>query len=655
MDEIKETLRKLKPFLGNKADQLWLRYQLADFKEREQWAIAVRALAQRHRVNEIDPVIVLPPPSAQEALGALPLGTIQYLNKEPMEFGLRLPELTRHLGIFGSTGTGKTTLAKNLLRQLAAKGIPFMVFDWERNYRDLILDCPNLKVITIGSELAPFRFNFFRLPPGLTYPEYVKAVIDVFNRAYVGGVGSDSILLKVFDQAYRENETPTTQDAMLILAKEMQGGSLKGREMLWKQSSLRMLQFLSYGGTGKVFNTTKSWPMEELVKEQVVFELGALSSPQDKRFFIEIFTLWYWLYLEHQGMEDEKLKHVVLFEEFHNLQDNSKKEDLLQKIFRQIRKYGTGLVVLDQTPFLIPNPIFENLYTKISFSLSHRQNVMAITGAMTLEKDQVPYLGLLQPGQAIGRLMGRIPRPFLLSVPFLKPSQQITDELIRERGRDSYQDSSPKTAAFFESGPLPVPTLKATPSPLERIFLEDVLRHPFDGVDKRGKRLGLAPRDVVSAQGSLLAGGFLKPVTVDRRKLFELTPNGDDFLVGLGYKIDRRHKSQGLEHRYFVDQVARALMEQGWVVTLEKDGIDLVAARQDDLLALELETGTNSPEQIKKNLTKLLSHAAQGKVMAVTGDQALVRIRAIATEQKVTEGAQLIIVSVKDFLKSPLA
>jgi hypothetical protein len=35
----------------------------------------------------------------------------------------------------------------------------------------------------------------------IAYKEYLKDMVKVFNRAYVGGAGPDSILLKIYDQA----------------------------------------------------------------------------------------------------------------------------------------------------------------------------------------------------------------------------------------------------------------------------------------------------------------------------------------------------------------------------------------------------------------------------------------------------------------------
>ena len=395
MEDIKETLRKLKPFIGRKADGLWIRYSFADYKERDEWTRIIHILAQKYKVDPVEETIVLPPPGKDISAGDISMGKVRYLDQAGYDFGLGLPELSRHTGIFGSTGSGKTTLAKNILRKLMDRNIPFIVFDWEKSYRDLAAIDSRVKVFTIGSDAAPLYFNFFKSPEGIPYREYIKNVIEVFNRAYLGGVGSDSVLLKVFDQAYKSHELPTVEDARRILEGEMGGKKLRGREMLWKQSSLRMLQFMSYGGTGKLYNVTEFFPLEKLMGEFVVFELGALASSNDKRFFIEIFTLWYWLFMEQQGIEHESLKHVLLFEEFHNIVENSKHDDLIQKIFRQIRKYGTGLIIIDQTPSLIPNAIFENLYTKISFSLSHQRNIAAVASAMYMDRDQMKYIGLL--------------------------------------------------------------------------------------------------------------------------------------------------------------------------------------------------------------------------------------------------------------------
>jgi len=488
------------------------------------------------------------------------------------------------------------------------------------------------------------------MPGGITYKEYVKNIIEVFNKAYLGGVGSDSVLLKVFDSAYRQHKVPTTQDALDILDDDMKGERLRGREMLWKQSSLRMLEFLSYGGTGDIFNVNKFYPIENLLQDNVVFELGALASSNDKRFFVEMFTLWYWLHKEQQGIEDEKLKHVLVFEEFHNIVENSNKEDLIQRIFRMIRKYGTALIVIDQTPSLIPNPIFENIYSKITFSLNHKRNVTAISDAMFMDYGQSKFIGLLETGQAICRLMGRYNYPFLIDVPFSKSELNIPDEVICEHMADFYKDYTPEKPQLDEIQPLQVPPKAFTPSPLERVFLDDLLNNPFVGVDKRAKRLGLVPRDSTLIQNTLVENKIIKPVVIDRKKLFELTEQGEKILPELGLKI-KKDKNQSIEHRYFADRIKKLMEKSGWTVFKEKSDIDLVAQIDDKTVAIEVETGKNNTDQIEKNMGKLAQFAAADRFILTTNENAYIKIKNLLSKIGFSESLHLN--PVKEFIKNP--
>lgn len=625
-NQLKETLRRLRPFIGNRADSIWARWQTGDFEDRTDWEQRVQLLAHKYKVNPVEDRVILPPPNTPPSTSGIELGTVSYLGKPLQTFNLETATLTRHMGIFGSTGSGKTSLAKNILRSLHSRNIPFIVFDWESNYRELAAELSDIKIFTVGKDVAPFFFNYLELPPGLTYQEYVKSVIDVFNRSYVGGAGSDSVLLKVFDQAYKEHDCPTTQDALKIMSQDMQG-NLRGREMLWKQSTMRMFDFLCYGSTGDMLSIKKPPPADTLFKDFIVFELGGLASPCDKHFFVEMFTLWYWLHLEHAGIEHETLKHVLVYEEFHNIVQNSTREDLIQKLFRQIRKYGTGLVILDQTPSLIPNPIFENLTTKITFTLNHKQNVSAMADAMSLTPEERLFIGLLQTGQAICKVMGTTERPFLLDVPFIPSSSTMDDKKLKQHmsrfSAYSYPEKTP------QDEPIPIRPFQEveTLSPLERLFFEDIAESPFTPVSKRYKKLGLSAADGTSIQKSLIKKRLLKAVPINGRKFLEPTKTGKAMLHELGVIYSLQSGRGGLEHSYFVDAIKRRLADGYGFVFVEHDDIDVVAYKLDEAgertLAVQIETGKSN---LAKNADTLAAFNADKRYMVGTNRSALIKI-----------------------------
>ena len=587
-----------------------------------EWERRIELLRQKYGLDSVERQIVLPPPKSDTHSEGLPLGICSYPGQHGAPFILDMAELTRHMGIFGSTGSGKTSLAKNILRDLSSRNIPFIVFDWECNYRDLLHEVKNVKVFTVGSKCSPFYFNYLEVPPGLTYQEYIKSVVDVFNRAYVGGAGTDAVLLKALDRAYLENRLPTTQDVRDILSEGMKG-NLRGREMLWKQSSMRMFDFLCYGGTGSLLDIRENLKPSKLFNDCIIFELGALSSPYDKRFFVEMFTLWYWLHLEHQGIEHETLKHVLLFEEFHNILSAGSKDDSILKMFRQIRKYGTGLIVLDQTPSLIPNPIFENLYTKISFTLNHAQNVRAIADAMFMKPHEREFLGLLKTGQAICRIAARHTEPFLLDIPFIKTTGDASDEDVARHMSRFSLFSDRKKPSRKDSSTLRTIHKDESLSPLAKILLEDIAKTPFVGMAKRYKTLGLSAAQGTEVQKELVSKRFAEPLTVARHKFLVPNDAGKRLLKKWSVPYKLGSGRGGFEHSYYVDRIKNHLVDAGGFAFIEQDDIDLVAYKLDgdgeQIIAVQVETGKSN---IKKNLVTLAEYEASARFMVATNKHA---------------------------------
>lgn len=186
-DEVEGLFRKLKPVLGKQIDSLWLTYNTqTDHRSRAEIVGILWSLASKYLDETYDKKILLSLPDKEIIEGEYKLGKVVYGDREFYPFGLRENEWLRHIGIFGTTGSGKTNCAFILLWNLKRKKKPFLIFDWKRNYRDLLAfdEFQNIKTYTIGREASPLFFNPL-IPPRNTNPRsWLKIVIEVLCHAY---------------------------------------------------------------------------------------------------------------------------------------------------------------------------------------------------------------------------------------------------------------------------------------------------------------------------------------------------------------------------------------------------------------------------------------------------------------------------------------
>jgi hypothetical protein len=167
--DIEEKLRKLAPMGSSDADIAWLMYLSGIDGERiETEELIDLALFQAIKKGYKEQIF-LDPPAPETCRGDYPLGVVIYPPGSFYgPFGINEGEFTKHVLLAGMTGSGKTNLMFCMLRQLRRRGKPFLVFDWKRNYRDLLqleefADCA---VYTVGRDVAPFKFNPLIPAPG---------------------------------------------------------------------------------------------------------------------------------------------------------------------------------------------------------------------------------------------------------------------------------------------------------------------------------------------------------------------------------------------------------------------------------------------------------------------------------------------------------
>jgi len=526
-ERVRELCRKLRPLLGAQMDRIFSAYTLEDADGKRQIESYLDALALKHLPSGLAVTTVdLVPPTPEVLAGPYKLGDVVYAGKPMGPFGLRENEWIQHVGVFGRSGAGKTNLGFEIFRQLLLHGKPVLVLDWKRNYRDLLVlpEFKDVDVYTVGRDVSPFYFNPLIPPPGTDPKTWLKQIIEVVASAYCLGNGVLFLLMESVNAVYEESgvytgnvkQWPTFRD-VLVKAKER---NARGRESAWLSSTLRALASLCFGHMDETLNTPhdQGKTIDALLQKSAILEMDALGQ-SDKTFLISGLLL----YIHHHRMVEGKrevFKNSIMIEEAHHVLSNERTsliggQSVMDITFREIREFGTGLVILDQSPSQISLSALANSYCTVCLNLKHSKDVNAMSQAMLLDGDEKDILGSLEVGQAVVKLQGRAPRPFLITIPEFEISKgSVSDNAVRLKmgkaeiiGLEESHDTN--LLPDIVSGE---PRSERTVHIISRdeAFLVDVRAYPDSGVAARYKRLGLSVRQGQKLKLKSVADGLLE-------------------------------------------------------------------------------------------------------------------------------------------------
>lgn len=664
---IQELCRQLKPILGRKVDRLWSAYLAeSDMRGKADIEQTLELLAAKYLGKSYEPDrSPFPPPSKEFAnRGEIRVGNVSYGGRELYPFYLQSYRLKEHILIAGRSGSGKTNLTFVLMDGIISSGIKVLALDWKRGYRDLMSRYRDLRVYTIGRDIAPFRFNPLIPPAGCEPHLWIKLIVDVMASAYLGGEGVISLLVAGLDHLYSQfgifdqtqRSWPTIQDLLAWL----RTAKLKGRAAMWQASAERILLAMTYGEFGAVLNTKDNSPVAELLDHNVVLEMDGLSSSSDKVMFSEALTLYLYRCRLAAGPQS-RLTNVIVLEEAHNLllkKATESRESVLETSIRMVRQYGLGYVFVDQSASLLSKVAFANSYATLALSQKLRSDVQAISGAMNLSDEQKEALNTLAIGTAVVRLADEHPEPFLVKVPLCSVREgSISDTQVQAKWHGCHGDTIANNAEPTAVPPIPLPDKKEEgngnhldiqiedtrpPSPRQSSeedkpcdchpgppdknlsreeirFLHDVAARPLSTTVARYQSLNLSRRRGNAVREALTSAGAIERVGIATRcgqvVLCDLTDSGRMLCSRLG--IDPGPKSrESLEHRFWVRQTAHWFEGQGYEVVFEHSvkgngAIDILATKPGEKVAVEVETGKSD---VKENIAKI-RHAGFDRIV----------------------------------------
>jgi hypothetical protein len=446
---IEEMSRKLRPILGEKMDQLYMNYSFCtDLDKKRDITNFIHALYMKY-INQtvLKDHILLEPPTKEMMRGEYPLGVISYANNDLYNFNLREHDWQRHVCITGMSGSGKTTLAFQIIRNFIVKQKPFMILDWKKSFRPLMLIDSDILLYTTGNEgiSNSFKVNINRPPRGVPPKEWISILTDIILESFSASHGTAKIIAEVMDEAFRDFKVyqgsenyPNWYQIYDRLREKENDSKTNRRETEWLTSAVRIGHMLTFGDYGKSICTKGADEMtvEEIMDKKVIFELYSLNTVQ-KKFFCEYLLTYIYKLKKNMNMISEVFKHAIIVDEAHNIflkeRPTFMRETVTDMIYREMREYGESLICLDQHVSKLSETVIGNSACIIAFQQILPQDVEAIS-TLTQLRDKRNYFSMLDIGQAIVRLAERFNDPFMIKVPYIElKKENVDNEYVIDR------------------------------------------------------------------------------------------------------------------------------------------------------------------------------------------------------------------------------
>lgn len=342
--------------------------------------------------------------------------------------GIPLNQFTKHGLIVGMPGSGKTNFSLGLLLQFWRDfQIPFLAIEpTKTEYRSLIDAIPELQIFTPGkNNVSPFVINPFIPPKGVTVESYTPSLAAAFKAAFSMPNPLPDIFLGAINDCYTEygwKKSSTIDDPDIelfgmyefirVFKKTIEHSNYKGDTKANIESAgiVRLISLIEQNSN--IYDTIHTIPIGDLLHHPTVLELNAINNKEQKSLIMALMLILFCVYTKNNVSGDGKLKNVLLIDEAHVLlgQKSGSSEgadsqgstvETLEDLIKEIRSYGTSIIIADQSPTSVGKEIVANTDVKIMFKLVEKDNKDAVRTATNMSDLNYELLGRLGVGEAL--------------------------------------------------------------------------------------------------------------------------------------------------------------------------------------------------------------------------------------------------------------
>ena len=360
------------------------------------------------------------------------LGCIFDLGKAYTENRVKLDvkSLTQHVFVTGSTGCGKSETIYKLINETKQVGTKFLVIEPAKGeYKNVFGD---VNVFGTNPLIMPLlRINPFSFPTGVHVLEHIDRLTEIFNVCWPMYSAMPAVLKKAMLDAYEscgwdlrlsvnrlsqgEDVFPSFLDLFLSLEKVITESAYSEEvKSNYSGALLTRVESLTNGLNGEIFSVNELSNMV-LFDENCIIDLSRVGSQETKSLIMGILIMRLSEYrMTGANTPNSALKHLTVLEEAHNIlkrvsteqsQEGSnmagKSVEMITNAIAEMRTYGEGFVIVDQSPTSVDKAAIKNTNTKIVMRLPDEDDRKVSGKAAGMNDKQIDEIAKLPTGVAV--------------------------------------------------------------------------------------------------------------------------------------------------------------------------------------------------------------------------------------------------------------
>ena len=374
-------------------------------------------------------------------------GVIEQNN--PVE--LDVEKFTSHCFITGSTGSGKSQTTYHILESMIALNIPFLAIEPVKGeYKNVFGKLPNINIFWTNTDYhSLLRINPFSFPSGIHVLEHMDRLIEIFKACWPLHNAMPAILKDAIQRSYvncgwdllnsRYFDTgkpmfPTFFDLLVnvrtVIDESKYSAQAKGD---YTGALETRISSLTLGIMGQIFTSGLEISNAVLFDQNTIIDLSKAGSEENISLIMGIIIMKLREYrMTNASGTDSRLRHLTILEEAHNLlrrvsteqrSDGAniagKSVEMISNSIAEMRTYGEGFIIIDQSPSAVDVSAIKNTNTKIVMKLQDHTDIETAGHAFSLEPTQIGEIARLQQGVAIVSQSGWV-EPVMTYVDYTK-------------------------------------------------------------------------------------------------------------------------------------------------------------------------------------------------------------------------------------------